>query len=790
MSIFSYRKSAIAAAVSASLCTHYTSTAFAQIEEVIVTAQKREENLQDIPVAVTALTSKQIQEQRIQGVTDLGSKIPSLVVREDLSGNVPLITMRGSLAANPSNPIADKSVSFYMDGVYLGNMNTLMFDVSDIERIEVIRGPAGTLFGTNSTAGAVNYITATPSGEFSARQELSYARFDSLRSKTRIDLPEWKGLSISATYLYNDRGSDVRNANRQTWEVNGASLNKERTVTSARELGWTKTEAFSGAIHYEPFDGLGMDYKFNYMEWRSPGPASQIIGFSGGPGGVAARDIIAAQTFFGGPTLSDYVQQERSSTVYNDMTSVHDNKIVSHFLSAEYQANDYLTIKNIAGWRSVDRGYRLNQLDGAGGVVLPDATGSLQPFSILSFNAASQEEQFSNETQFIVDTNALSLTAGLFYYSRETDPGTYVSSVFPFTSLANNVIPLSFTGSQRDTFYRSRQAAGYGQATYHLTDRIDVTGGVRYTQDAKTIFDGTNEPGNTFDYDEGNATWLASISYNHDESTMVYAKYTTGFVAGGLSALQASVVDPATGESILASVSSEYKKEEAESTEVGVKADFFGSILRTNFALYHVEYDNLQQSQPIQLSVVVPSGAIVPFSSFATTNAGKVRNYGIEYEINAIPVEGLMLSALGAYNDFKMIESPPGIDYGIIRPEFTANLGAEYSFAVGAGMSLSFRADAEYMSSIASAYQRLSTSPALPENVRANDILFQDPRWLLHARATLSDIPLGGATGRLSIWGRNLTDEQRISASGDLGTTYTAVFENPVSYGVDFTVEF
>ena len=454
--------------------------------DIIVTAQKREENLQDVPVAVTALSAEQIQNQRIQDVNDLATKVPSLTILKGAGGDAPFITLRGSLSATPANPNTDNSASFYMDGVYLGNMSGIAFDISDIERIEVIRGPAGTLFGTNSTAGAINYITSSPKGKFYARQELTYSRFDSIRSKTRIDLPEWNGFSVSGTYVHNYRGSDIRNINSSTWDVAGQSMGTKDTVTTAPKLGVQKTDAFHGAVRYQPFDGLDVNYKFDYIDWRGVAPAQQIVGFSEGPYGAFARGIIAAQTFFGGPSLSDYVQQERSKNVYNDFTSRGRNKIMAHYLSLEYKANDYLTIKNTASWRSLDRDFRTGQIDGAGGLLMPypdftNPTLPLQPFSLLTFGSMDKRSQFSNETQFIVDTDPLSLTAGLFYYNRHTQPGSLVSAIFPFTGMPNYVVPGSYTGSQRETFYRSRQIAGYGQATYHLTPQIDLSGGVRYT---------------------------------------------------------------------------------------------------------------------------------------------------------------------------------------------------------------------------------------------------------------------------------------------------------------------
>ena len=166
------------------------------VQEIVVTAQKRAENLQNVPVAVTAVTSEAIANARIENIADLRSIAPNLyVVTQPGGSSIPSTVMRGQVSGAASNPTVDNGISYYIDGVYLGALNGILFDINEIERIEIIRGPAGTLFGTNSTGGAINYITSGPKGEFGIKQDFSYARFGSFRSKTRIDTPEWNGLS-------------------------------------------------------------------------------------------------------------------------------------------------------------------------------------------------------------------------------------------------------------------------------------------------------------------------------------------------------------------------------------------------------------------------------------------------------------------------------------------------------------------------------------------------------------------------------------------------------------------
>ena len=237
------------------------------------------------------------------------------------------------------------------------------------------------------------------------------------------------------------------------------------------------------------------------------------------------------------------------------------------------------------------------------------------------------------------------------------------------------------------------------------------------------------------------------------------------------------------------SAASPYKEETAVSWEAGVKADFFERRLRTNFALFYATYKNLQQTFPVTLTAIGPiSGDPITFSTFATTNIGKSRVYGLEYEIYAIPLEGLTLTANGAYNNFKYVEAPPGSVEPVFRPKFTANVAAEYSIPLSGDMRLSFRGDAEYRSSIALGNHRIVT--AYPENDRLNELLFQDPLMKLNARVTLSNIPMGPTTSRISVWGRNLTNKQRYNSGGDFGTVISGVFDDPVTYGVDLAVEF
>ncbi|RYG96059.1 MAG: TonB-dependent receptor, partial [Alphaproteobacteria bacterium] len=197
------------------------------VEEIIVTAQKREQNLQTVPISITALSQDAIKANRIQDVRDLNAIAPNLTVRLSGGGSqIPNFTLRGILTSGTAAG-TDKGVALYLDGVYMQAVQGSVFDFADIERIEVLKGPQGTLFGRNATGGAISITTRTPTGRFSARQELSYGNLDQLRSKTRVDLPQIGPFSATITYLHSEKRGDIRNSGAGTvWNYGPATNGK------------------------------------------------------------------------------------------------------------------------------------------------------------------------------------------------------------------------------------------------------------------------------------------------------------------------------------------------------------------------------------------------------------------------------------------------------------------------------------------------------------------------------------------------------------------------------------
>ena len=213
-----------------------------QIQEIIVTAQRREESLQKVPVAVTAIGSEQLAALRVNSVRNLAGLAPSLQLNAQGQQSNPTIIIRGVASGTSSNSV-DPKVGIYIDGVYIGRAVGSLLDFSDIQRVEVLRGPQGTLFGRNATSGAISIVTSAPKGEWGVRATGSYGNYDAWRGKVSLDLPQIGPFSVRLSYLHDQIGGDVANT------LAGKSLN---IALRAPEFG---TQKYVDRLGYRNVDG-------------------------------------------------------------------------------------------------------------------------------------------------------------------------------------------------------------------------------------------------------------------------------------------------------------------------------------------------------------------------------------------------------------------------------------------------------------------------------------------------------------------------------------------------------
>ena len=757
------------------------------VADIVVTAQKREQSLQDVPVAVTALSSETLKANRIESVMDLGAQAPNLNVRATAGGiGVPTFTMRGSVTYGSVSG-QDRTIATYLDGVYLGSAYGSAFDLPDLERIEVLRGPQGTLFGRNSTAGAISIVTRDPSGKYGLRQQFTYGNYDQFRSSTRIELPQFGPFSASISYTHSERRGDVRNLGAGTvWNRNGAapgSYQYRIDQVSPKYLGDKNNESVFAAVKFEPSDAFKMVYKFDWNESRFTPEANALIAFMPsflGPYGASVQAVYNSN-----PVPSPGAH--RPKAVSNPWTTPGYSLGQGHNLTATYTINDNLSVKNVAGYRKA--GIVANSEVGGYGTILTPAVATTyfgtaalagSPFTFFGVNSESHLKQWSDELQFNYNSELLTLTAGGIYFHMKTQVGqsdglsngTFVAPVF------GGII----TSGQRNlSFFDGTSYAGFVQAEVHITPQLDIVGGYRLTHDKKdsVSYVWRNARAATAttpavpaaqlvynsQYRDTRSSYMAGVNYKPSNDLLVYGKFSTGYVSGG------SVSGYA------------FEPETVKAWEAGVKAELFDRKLRANLAVFKADYKDLQTvSGGRNLPVPDPDvGTLV-------LREGDLHTKGAELELTAAPVRGVTLNAAVGYTHSKedninpLVKNPAG--FVTVRPKWTSNLAAQYDTEPLIGDAhLMFRADAAWRSK-----SRQLPNPAYPAGW--SPVIYSDAMWLVNARVALRDIAIGPAKGELAVWGRNLTDSDNPAQPIDFQVLATSTYQPARTYGVDFTIEF
>jgi iron complex outermembrane receptor protein len=790
------------------------------VEDIVVTAQRREQSLQDVPISITALTSSAILANRIQDVQDLNSVAPGLSVRFSTGGaQIPNFTLRGILTGG-SAAGTDKGVSLYLDGVYIQSVQGSVFDFADIERIEVLKGPQGTLFGRNATGGAISITTRNPSGEFSARQDLTYGNYDQLRSKTRIETPQIGPFSAIITYLHSQRHGETKNLQRSTFDFGPASGGTDGLRTSANRLGDDNTEAVAVTIKADLINKLDLIYKFDYSQNHYT-PVAQGLDFV--PAGTAVAQIIAAS-----PNPKTPITNQRPDAVNNEFTTPSYLYNYGHNLTAVYHANDQISFKNILAYR---KSYvrTTAEFDGQGGLLTSPIFGGFLnsgqlgalssgnptlgtnalgvPMSLLTTNVATKEHQWSNEFQINITTDWFNLTAGYLHFydhiSTEAHDGTYntyVLTAYDGQNTTSPNTPYVVPGNPGivPTQVTVNSDAWYVQPEIHITPTIDIVGGLRITRDRKdgfgvfpdqyiaTLATGLPSPVSVpVRYRDSEITALLGINWHPTRDILVYAKYADGYISGGT----------------LSTIT--FQPERAFSYEGGIKTELFNHRLRSNLAVYHVNYKSIQFTTS-GLLTGVPSSALF---GQAVVSSADARANGFEWENTLVPVNGLTLTTNVGYTDFKFKQNTvfPGFalqsglpGYQVFaRPKWTLNLAAQYeSREIVGGAHLFVRADGNFHSKyLLSSDLTVGSGLTIPETPGLRDAVTVPAYFLVNGRLGLTGFDLGRAKVDVSIWGKNITDRKDIQQAtaldlGTLGFFTSVIYERARTFGVDLTVSY
>ena len=729
--------------------------AFAQdgaLDTIVVTAQKRAQDAQDVPIALTAVSNDYIESRNISSIESLSALAPNLKV-EQTPGNstAAQIAIRGGVTINPALTW-EPTVGIYVDGVYFGKTQGSIFDVADIERIEVLRGPQGTLYGRNTLAGAVNIITKKPTGEFGGRIEGGYGNYDSYFVKGSLDLPQIGPFKIKASGMIRERDGIIDVVPNP---IAGVTL---AGPSSTNELDDRNQKSFLVTVGADVTDNISLEYAFDYSDADQNPKFSQIVSVS--PGNIfdpaspfyVGGGPIGGQ-FFGFP-LDLYVSDDRLFEASVDGAVFERMKVRGHRFTGTIDLGDY-ELKSITGYRELDWDDGLD-LDGS-------------PLPLAHTQRISDYQSFSEELQFTGTVDRLSFVLGGYYFQ---DRGNSENPQFFFGGA--NIFDSQYN-------FETEAWAIFGQADYALTDQLTITGGLRYTNEDKVIgrrlflvgpppfelIPGGTRGEESFD----NISPTAIIAYDVNDRINLYAKYSQGYKSGGFNGEASSVVETLRP----------YLEETVRSFEIGMKSRLFDDRLQFNAAAFWNNHEDMQ------LSVFTAQNA----AASDVRNAGEARIAGFEFEILARPIDVLTVGVNYGFLDTEYKEFiEAGIDEADNRafphaPEHTLSINGNLELHSGEFGAVNLLTDVVYTSEYFTfPYSLTPTDPLNAFNTQA------EARALADARLVWSGIPVGGTEFEVSVWAKNIFNKEYVANFIDFGPGFGGLtngyFGDPRTYG--FTI--
>ncbi|MBL4837921.1 MAG: TonB-dependent receptor [Kordiimonadaceae bacterium] len=684
-----------------------TDTSSFELEEIVVTAQKRAEDMQKIPIAITVLSGNRIREDGITDLSDIAGRTPGMTFGS-LSPAQPEIAIRG-IGTKEDGAAASDSTLVSVDDVYIASRTAQIFDIFDLERIEVLRGPQGTLYGKNSIAGSVNFVTTKPTEDTTMRFRQTvgdYGRFDTagmisgqvaenLFGKFSFSRRKHDGYILNVLESYIDPLSGERVKNPSF----GKYQDESNTFAWRSHLRWVASDTLEvtlmldgadddlGAQNREPVDARG---PLHDTGGANPVLVNEALGGADSPWtGLTASDGYTKRTVFGAALK---VNWDLEWAGFTSITAYRESEL------------DWLFDAN-----GLPPGGLFADLTGASGNPGPALAGdpangfSFQVDNIVGETTKQYTQEFRLTSQ---GDGAYDWVTGVFFTKEEVDRW----ETFFFPSLGGP----GLTAQSDWTSFQDGDTAGvaaYVQGTYHVSDAFSVTGGIRYSWEERK-FEGYNvQDGGvplilrTFEDENGprnadvsntwsNVSWKIAGNYEVTEDAMVYASISTGFKSGGYTGSATS----------LEQAEKPFDAEKVTNYEVGFKSVWLDRRFLLNITGFYMDYQDLQVTR-----FFVPEPA--SFGQFVTENAGSAEIKGIEVEYTLLPFEGAELGGSYAYLDgiYKDFEGSPGVDgsgdFSGTRmrqaPEHMLNLYAKFLKQLGdENGSISAKIDYRYVSLI------------------------------------------------------------------------------------------
>jgi len=686
------------------------------MEELVVTARRREEGLQEAPLAVSAYTKETLDYRGVTRLDEIARFVPGLTLENNPSfggaSNSAAIYLRG-VGQKEFLPTTEPGVGLYVDGVYVARSVGAILDIVDVDRLEVLRGPQGTLFGRNTIGGAIsiNTIKPEPGGELEGELSVSAGTDNLLRLKGAVHIPINDNLATRLSIASLEQDGYVERAD-------GIDLGDDDTLTARWTLAWQPNDNFSADIAFDmtrdrengpAMELIGIDFtdlsQLNGVVLAPPPPMAfihNVTAAAAAPGVPCAVTNARGNGITSNPSVGNcYDDRFVGADGHNEGTApaFSETDVFGTSVTLSYTINDALTLKSITAWRELDSEFARD--------------GDHSPHRISQFYDDLQQDQFSQELQLLGTHDRFNWIAGLYYFSEDGSN--------------ENILDFTVSNFRSGGEFDNEAWAAFAQLTYDLTDRLHLSVGGRYTDEQKSFrpdqviftnyFAGISQvvpPGNPLaaldapflqagerilpfiekkiDIDE--FTPMVNLSFNATDDAMLYLSYSEGFKSGGFTqrvfppVVAGFTAPPGTPDIDLIPT---YEPEFVEVLEFGFKTNFMNNKLRINGAIFQTDYEDLQ---------------VQVFNSVApvTQNIGAATIDGLELELMASPGDGWFFEASlalldASYDDIDTSITLIGENFDFERvPETTVSLGVSKEISISNLGIVTLRADWSYRS--------------------------------------------------------------------------------------------
>jgi len=717
----------------------------AQLEEVVVTATKRETSLQETPISMNVQSAQDLDQRHVQSLLDFGDgSVPGLNVATFEARQTALtIGIRGIVPLDANQPAREAGVGVYVDGIYLGRQHGLNAALLDVERIEVLRGPQGTLFGRNTSGGALSIVTRRPTGEFGGEVRAGAGNYGAWSTETHLNLPEVYGVAAKIDYIKQYQDATIENPleGQEGWNF----FDRDGVRFSAEWQGDTLS------AYYAYDQGTDLNTPFY----------SQLLNFDPNNNGLTPLpDLIVVEGNDRMEVADIGVPQQASG-----------NETSGHTFQLTW-SGDWFDIKSITGYRDLES----EQWDNSGGAHRVPAPKPDQVFSRYSLSQMKQD-QVSQEFQIIGDTNTMEYVAGAYYFRENA----MEEAATPSTNRWNSDVT-GYTINDPDTWAyenwridrgsraESESMGIFGQTTYTNDNLpfLHFTVGGRYTQNTKV--------GQLYKVKGLDAEWdlnieesrfdpVAIVAWDASDELNVYAKYATGYRSGGASSR--SLTFRGFGPEIVKSyeLGAKWQSPKMIANASAFMMDRTGSQI--DFS--QVNFDPITQSTR---------------NTLETLNApGTTEIYGLELDAEFALTDGLTLTGAYTYTNTEVPDTVNPFNgelqevFIVFTPENVVNVGLDYNqyfdkFSLSAHLDVTYT-DAAY------AFSQYETK--------------NDAHTIANGSIKVGDIQLGNGYVDVQMWSRNLTDEayiyRRDPQKDDKLGTY-GNFNAPRTFGMTVTYAF